>query len=445
MAGASGKPLSLTNHPAIYSMIHEGLTRFAFVDGELTAVPAMAESWRFLSPTDIEFTLRPVRGIDGRPYSASDIARDLNRQFANTRNLCGSLGSVSESILSPIHITASSTNTVRLQFSAPVPHLPYSLACPELWPVRFSSTGRPILAGPFHLSASEKDEWVLEPNPFFHSPIDPNTRIVMRNSPSAELRNYFVPSLNAELVDSISTFTQEKEIEYFERPQPEQIFLMIRPNRSGISFRIRKKLLSSFDSAEWTRLVSFDDPTISLIPEFSPSTTLRLETPETAQGLSGVDFPIVLNCPHPLRSLGENIVAQWGRLGIPARLGIGTTHGPISVLSRVTRYADPLHWPVDFGFGPSTGAAIVQFPDLNWLRSIHQKSLKKLVDEGWLRLIGRLATRSARRITANDFRPSPYGGWAIEKPPEKVKEKVKVPGVKVPGTFQDGTFQDRVM
>src|SRR5262245_20945276 len=88
-------------------------------DGPLA--PGLALSWRAISDTQWEFSLRPgATWHDGRPFTAEDVAFSLER----ARNVPNSLGGFENLVRPIVAIDVADATTIRVTTSGPVPNLP---------------------------------------------------------------------------------------------------------------------------------------------------------------------------------------------------------------------------------------------------------------------------------------------------------------------------------
>jgi peptide/nickel transport system substrate-binding protein len=137
------------------------------------SVPALAASWRLLSPTEWEFTLREgARFSNGTPVTAEDVAFSL----ARPATVPNSPSSLAVHVRTIIGMEAVDSRTLRLRTAAPDPILLQNLAAVAILS-RNAAEGRAssdfaanpatgVGSGPFRfLSWTPGQQWVLERNP----------------------------------------------------------------------------------------------------------------------------------------------------------------------------------------------------------------------------------------------------------------------------------------
>jgi peptide/nickel transport system substrate-binding protein len=142
------------------------------------SVPALAASWRLLSPTEWEFTLREgVRFSDGTSVTAEDVAFSLARPPA----VPNSPSSLAVHVRTIAGMEAVNARTLRLRTAAPDPILLQNLAAVAILS-RKAAEGRAssdfaahpatgIGSGPFRfVSWAPGQQWVLERNPLSATP-----------------------------------------------------------------------------------------------------------------------------------------------------------------------------------------------------------------------------------------------------------------------------------
>jgi peptide/nickel transport system substrate-binding protein len=105
-------------------------------DDKQQLVPALATSWRAVSDTVWEFTLRrDVKFHDGTPFTAEDVAASI-RRIPTIKNSPSSF----LPFVRPIKaVTVVDANTIRFETTGPFPLLPSNLSRVSIHPARFES------------------------------------------------------------------------------------------------------------------------------------------------------------------------------------------------------------------------------------------------------------------------------------------------------------------
>jgi peptide/nickel transport system substrate-binding protein len=180
-------------------------------DHEQRVVPHLAESWRRLSDTEWEFTLR--RGVtwhDGRPFTADDVVFT----FARAPNVPNSPGGFGPALRSVKEVQALDATTLRL-----VTHYPNPILLPELGGIHIVSrhvgaaattedynSGRAAIGtGPYRLAQHRPgDRTDFTRHEGWWGGTEPWARVAVRFVPTDPARTAALLAGDVDLIDQVS-------------------------------------------------------------------------------------------------------------------------------------------------------------------------------------------------------------------------------------------------
>ena len=181
-------------------------------DGLARPQPSLATSWRAVSDTEWEFTLR--RGVtwhDGRPFTADDVIFTVGR-VPNVANSPGSFGGFVRPI---VRIEAPDPHTLRIHTRQPHPLLPLDLASVAIIPRHAAeratmedyNTGRAAIGtGPYRLGAYRPGDRVeLVRNETFWGAREPWARVHYRSIFNDAARTAGLLAGDLDLIEQIPT------------------------------------------------------------------------------------------------------------------------------------------------------------------------------------------------------------------------------------------------
>ena len=178
----------LAVNTADFSVLIDLFDTLTDIDGSGALVPCAAKSWRSISPTQWEFTLRPkMVWSNGDPVVAEDFVRGW-RRLMDPKTASPYAGMFGDSLfnggqvvagtLGPQHlgVVATTPSTLLVSTPLPTPHLPSILAMRSFSPIHKNSVetcpqgcfkpGRIVTNGPYRLvSWVPNDKIVLQKNP----------------------------------------------------------------------------------------------------------------------------------------------------------------------------------------------------------------------------------------------------------------------------------------
>jgi peptide/nickel transport system substrate-binding protein len=222
-ADATGLDPAVTNTAISWGLIHLTYENLVGVDERLKVVPELAESWRQVSPTVYEFTLRKgVTFSNGRQLTADDVVGSLKRLTdpklaALWASNLGEIRSVVKSGDRQVTVTLASPRSVFLPALAGSPAA--VLPMKELEDGTFDPKKDLLGTGPFKVVAHSQDEsWTLERNPHYWRPDVPSyDRLLVRIMPddaarTAALRNGSIDVTTFDSVDSVRILKDQRDV-----------------------------------------------------------------------------------------------------------------------------------------------------------------------------------------------------------------------------------------
>lgn len=382
------------HHPLLYSLIHEGLTSFHFIDDKLTVRPAMARDWIFESPLILRIRLDEARALDGKAFTATELATQLEKKL-KTPTVIPCQHWQQRVVNVPItKIRVPNDRTLVVHFSQPCPNFLFVLACPELWPERQSIHKKAILAGPFHVIDERVSEWQLAPSPFFRQPLAANLHIVVRSIDNSLTRGDLV---------------EQREVDLATEVTPEFI-----PRRASFQYRmgLSRYYLVALPGREWTQ--SGRAGLFSALKNLTGENSVLLFLPEILgpslkAGFSNFWRPARLYIPPILENLGHRIVAEWRRQNISIEKTHVLSHADMNLVEVPIDPTEPHRWPSAFPYGPATKPTVVA-PTHESLEKAYQNAMETNIQQA---RIWPLATSYSRDLTTKGVNaPSSfYGGW----------------------------------
>jgi peptide/nickel transport system substrate-binding protein len=193
-------PVMANNTPTLRTLynVYDALLRLDYNDN-LKVVPALAQSWRRLDPTTLEFVLRPdVKFHDGSTMTADDVVFSLSE--ARRKGPEGKGATVAAQYQRTIdNVVAADAQTVRIITKAPDPALEKKLAawsCQIVSKAAFEKAGSwqawfqvPVGTGPYKIKENRKDVGlVLEAHDDYWGGRPPFERIEFRVVPESASR-----------------------------------------------------------------------------------------------------------------------------------------------------------------------------------------------------------------------------------------------------------------
>jgi peptide/nickel transport system substrate-binding protein len=213
--GASAFPLSADPH--FYNGIGDRnlslhlFSRLVEQKGDMSLTPGLATSWKLVSDTEWEFTLREgVRWSDGQPLSPEDVAFSLSRS-ANIPNSPLGYAPFTRDIA---RVEVSGPNTIRIVTRQPSPILPVNLSAISIVAKHvvdgaesadFDGGRAAIGTGPYRVTSFAKNERVnMERNPHWWGEQPEWDHVSLRFIANEGARSAALLSGDVDMIDSPS-------------------------------------------------------------------------------------------------------------------------------------------------------------------------------------------------------------------------------------------------
>jgi ABC-type oligopeptide transport system substrate-binding subunit len=352
----------------------EGLTRLELGDVGVTALPALASEWKWLTPTTLSFTLRPgVRWSDGEPLSA--------QHFISAWQHLLKSGSSSAALLFPIRnaraisegktsvtlgVDSPNPQTLVLHLQSPHVNFPFVFSEPVTWPIPgFPATERtpgvPAI-GPFILESRKIDRMVYRKNPHYYSPSTNIARIEIIREPLTSTRLHLFLGGEAEMADQIprNMISQLEQGSGISTDLTSRLVALVfntarRPFQSSMGRRAFEQAIDREELLRLERTPHFPSGTLLPVPPGSsaPSWVVPFNAMKAKELLATV-IPESEGTPNRLvprmglqwtkgenlESVAENLQAQWAK-NLEVKVDLGEVSSTAASIYLVKWRIDP--------------------------------------------------------------------------------------------------------